>query len=124
MKHQTGFTLIEVLVAMAIIAVSLISASSIALKMTSNSQDFKLKLAADWVAQNKLEKHSSYGEWLAVGVSTGQETQAGIKLLWKEEITATPNPAFRKVIVNVYKPEDSTYSLRRLVGFLVRPQLP
>lgn len=124
MKHQTGFTLIEVLVAMAIIAVSLISASSIALKMTSNSQDFKLKLAADWVAQNKLEKHSSYGEWLAVGVSTGQETQAGIKLFWKEEITATPNPAFRKVIVNVYRPDDLTYSLRRVVGFLVRPAQP
>jgi len=124
LKPSVGFTLVEVLVAMAIISVSLISASSIALKMIANSQDIKQRIVADWIAQNKLEKHRAYDEWLAVGVLSGQETQAGITLLWKEEVTATPNPAFRKVIVNVYRPEDLTYSLRRVVGFLVRPAQP
>lgn len=109
---------------MAIISVSLISASSFVLKMTSNSQDVKLRLMADWVAQNRLEKHKSYREWLGVGVLTGQETQAGEALVWKEEIVATPNPAFRKVIINVYQAEDRSYSLRRVVGFLVRPDQP
>ena len=49
--------------------------------------------------------------------------QAGVMLNWVEEITDTPNPAFKKVVVNVYEPSHPDYSLRRLVGFLVKPAL-
>jgi hypothetical protein len=38
----------------------------------------------------------------------------------KEEITETPNPAFRKVVVEVYAAEDPNFIVRRLVGFLTQ----
>lgn len=107
--------------ALSIIAVSLMAASRVALNVLNTSQDLKLKLSADWVAQNRLETHRIYGEWLPSGVLKGKEMQAGIMLDWVEEITDTPNPAFKKVVVNVYEPEHPDYSLRRLVGFLVKP---
>jgi general secretion pathway protein I len=122
-KAYLGFTLIEVLVALAIIAVSLMAASRVALSVLNTSQDLKLKLSADWVAQNRLENHRVYEEWLPAGILKGQETQAGLTLNWVEEITDTPNPAFRKVVVNVYAPDHPEYSLRRLVGFLVKPAI-
>jgi general secretion pathway protein I len=120
-KSMQGFTLIEVLVAMSIIAVSLMAASRVALNAINASDYLKLKLSADWVAQNRLETHAIYNEWLPAGVLKGQEVQAGIALNWVEEITDTPNPAFKKVVVNVYEPSHPEYSLRRLVGFLVKP---
>jgi general secretion pathway protein I len=120
-KNKRGFTLIEVLVALSIIAVSLMAASRVALNVINTSDYLKLKLRADWVAQNRLETHSIYQDWLPAGVLRGQEVQAGMALNWVEEITDTPNPAFKKVVVNVYEPSNPNYSLRRLVGFLVKP---
>ena len=122
-KSNLGFTLIEVLVAVSIIAVSLMAASRVALNALNSSEYLKLKLSADWVAQNRLETHSIYNEWMPAGVFRGQEEQAGILFNWEEEITDTPNPAFKKVVVNVYEPSNPEYSLRRLVGFLVKPAI-
>ena len=122
-KSNLGFTLIEVLVAVSIIAVSLMAASRVALNALNSSEYLKLKLSADWVAQNRLETHSIFNEWMPAGVFRGQEEQAGILLNWEEEITDTPNPAFKKVVVNVYEPSNPEYSLRRLVGFLVKPAI-
>lgn len=122
-KSNLGFTLIEVLVAVSIIAVSLMAASRVALNALNSSEYLKLKLSADWVAQNRLETHSIYNEWMPAGVFRGQEEQAGILFNWEEEITDTPNPAFKKVVVNVYEPSNPDYSLRRLVGFLVKPAI-
>ncbi len=122
-KSNLGFTLIEVLVAVSIMAVSLMAASRVALNALNSSEYLKLKLSADWVAQNRLETHSIYNEWMPAGVFRGQEEQAGILFNWEEEITDTPNPAFKKVVVNVYEPSNPEYSLRRLVGFLVKPAI-
>jgi general secretion pathway protein I len=122
-KSNLGFTLIEVLVALSIIALSLMAASRVALNVLNTSEYLKLKLSADWVAQNRLETHYIFKEWLPVGVLKGQEVQAGFVFNWVEEITDTPNPAFKKVVVNVYEPSNPDSSLRRLVGFLVKPAL-
>ena len=59
-KNNLGFTLIEVLVALSIIAVSLMAASRVALNVLNTSEYLKLKLSADWVAQNRLETHYIY----------------------------------------------------------------
>ena len=62
--------------------------------------------------------HKARHDWLALGKLTGEETQAGIRMIWKEDITDTPNPAFRKIEVEVFAAENTDYQLRRLVGFL------
>lgn len=115
-----GFTLIEVLVAMAIIAVTLAATSRVAGHAIDVSAELKHRVAADLVAQNRLELHKARRDWLAAGNFTGEEHQAGVTLQWHEEITETPNPAFRKVIVEVYSAEDPKFILRRLVGFLTQ----
>ena len=116
-KH-IGFTLIEVLVGMAIIAVTLAAASRAAGHAIETSNEMKRRVIADLVAQNRLEMHKARHDWLAPGKLTGEETQAGIRMIWKEAITDTPNPAFRKIEVEVFAAENPDYQLRRLVGFL------
>jgi hypothetical protein len=39
-------------------------------------------------------------------------------MTWKEVVTETPNPAFRKIVVEVFDNKNRDDQLRRLVGFL------
>ena len=115
---QFGFTLIEVLVGMVIIAVTLAAVSRAASHAIQTSEELKRRVVADIIAQNRLEMHKAQHDWLALGKLSGQETQAGITMTWKEVVTETPNPAFRKIVVEVFDNVNPDDQLRRLVGFL------
>jgi len=57
--HAKGFTLIEVLVALAILAIALAAAARASSMSISNSDTLKLRLLANWVAQNRLAEHTA-----------------------------------------------------------------
>lgn len=121
MQNAKGFTLLEILVALAILAVTLTAASRAAgLSVTSASQ-VKLTLLADWVAQNRLAQHRINRDWPEIGAYSGQESQGGIELYWEEEVSGTPQQKFRRVEVRVMNPADKQHQLRRLVGYVSRP---
>lgn len=105
---------------MAILAIALSAVLRVAGTETRNTEELRLRLLADWVAQNRLALHAARGDWIAAGIQEGNETQAGISLLWREKISATPNPAFRRVEVSVYLAHDPQHALRQLTGFLVQ----
>lgn len=114
-----GFTLLETLVALAILAIALAAILRVAGAETRHTEELRLRLLADWVAQNRLALHAARGDWISPGLQDGEETQAGIRLLWREEISATPNPAFRRIEVSVFAPDEPQHALRKLTGFLV-----
>lgn len=116
---QKGFTLLETLVALAILAIALAALLRTAGAQTRHAEELRSRLLADWVAQNRLALHAARGDWIATGMQNGEETQAGIRMLWREEISATPNPAFRRIEVGVFAPDDAQHALRKLTGYLV-----
>ena len=121
MKHcttQTGFTLLETLVALAILAVAMSAVLRATGAATNHAEIMRAHQIAGWVAQNRLALHAARNDWLPIGIQEGEETQAGIRLLWQETISATPNPGFRRIEVTVAQPDDPKYALRRLSGFL------
>ncbi|MBS1196332.1 MAG: ral secretion pathway protein [Proteobacteria bacterium] len=121
MRSAKGFTLLEILVALAILAVTLMAASrAVGLSVTGASQ-VKLTLLADWVAQNRLAQHRINRDWPGIGTSLGKESQGGVELHWAEEVSGTPHQMFRRVEVRVLDPRDETHELRRLVGYVSRP---
>ncbi len=85
---------------------------------TNHAEIMRAHLIAGWVAQNRLALHAARNDWLPIGIQQGEETQAGMRLLWQENISATPNPGFRRIEVTVARPDDPKYALRRLSGFL------
>jgi len=117
----TGFTLIEVLVALAIISIALLAALRVAAQGTTNVGELRTRLLAGWVAENMLAEHRARGDWLPLGINRGKEREGGIEFAWRREVIATPNPAFRRVDVFVFMAPDDGRALAHFTAFVVNP---
>lgn len=118
--REAGFTLIEVLVALGVIAVALMAALRAAGQGTSNVGELRSRLFAGWVAENVLAEQCARGDWLPLGSYRGVGHQGGKNFTWREEVLETPNPAFRRVNIFVFEAPDESRPLARLTGFLAQ----
>lgn len=114
-----GFTLVEVLVALAIISIALLAALRVAGAGTTSVGDLRARLLAGWVAQNVLAEQRARGDWPAPGLQRGTQPQGGIEFVWREEVIATPNVMFRRVDIRVYIAPEEAHALAHLTGFVV-----
>ncbi|MEO8006934.1 MAG: type II secretion system minor pseudopilin GspI [Betaproteobacteria bacterium] len=118
---RRGFTLVEVLVALAIISIALLAALRVASQSTNSVGELRARLFAGWVAQTVLAESRARGEWPPPGIQRGTQRQGGIDFAWREEIIATPNFAFRRVDIRVFVAPEDAHALAHLVGFVVNP---
>ena len=118
--RQPGFTLIEVLVALFILAITMAAVARTSSSSIHHAEALRTRIAADWVAQNRLALHQARGDWLPTGLQTGEEEQAGQTYPWREEIIATPNPTMRRIVISVNAPDDRQHTLRELSGYLAQ----
>lgn len=119
-SRQRAFTLVEVLVALAILAVALAAASRSVALSTDSAIEHKQRVLAGLVAENRLGELVARRAWPGVGVTEGTEKQAGVDLRWRAEVFATPHPGLRRVEIQVSDAADPTHELRKLVGILSR----
>ena len=122
MTRTRGFTLIEILVALAIVAVALTAGMRALAQSADSATALKARTLGLWVAQNRLAAAQVAAPWPAAGSYQGNATQAGATFLWREVVTATPNPAFRKIEITVMEPDRPEYQVARLVGFIGNSQ--
>jgi general secretion pathway protein I len=118
---RDGFTLVEVLVALAIISIALLAALRVAGGGTTSVEELRGRLLAGWVAQDLLAEQRALGEWPSLGILSGTKRQGGIEFAWREEVMSTPNGAFRRVDIRVFTVSGEARSLAHLTGFVVRP---
>jgi len=119
--RQKGFTLIEVLVALAILSIALLAALRAAGQATNNVQELRSRLLASWVAENRLAEHQARSDWLATGTQRGNESEGNIPFNWQEKVISTPNSAFRRIDIFVYAAPDGTQVLSHLTSFVINP---
>jgi general secretion pathway protein I len=112
-----GFTLVEVLVALAIIAIALAAAVRAAGVSVDSSAQVKERMFASWVAQNHLALLTASHAFPPIGTRTGTEIQAGRSYTWEESTDATPNPDFRRVEIRV-RADGQTHIAATLIGYL------
>lgn len=117
-RRRRGFTLIEILVALAIVAVALAAGMRAVAQSADAATLLKARTLALWVAQNRLAAAQLETPWPGVGLREGEAEQARAKFLWRETVSGTPNPAFRKIEITVADPAQPDYALARLIGYL------
>ncbi|PXW97109.1 general secretion pathway protein I [Sphaerotilus hippei] len=109
---QRGMTLIEVLVALAIVAVTLGSAMRASGALVHNTERLADTLAAQWCADNQLTGLRLQGQFPSVGDSDFSCDQAGRSYRGVLQVRPTPNPNFRRVDVQMF--DDRGDALVRL----------
>ena len=121
MMRGSGFTLIEVLIALAIVAVGLSAAVRATTQVTSAAEDMKARTFAVWIAQDRLAEHAARRTWPNPGVSQGTAGQAHLQFVWRESIADTAVPFLRTVEVTVATAAQPEHVLARLVGLAAMP---
>jgi general secretion pathway protein I len=121
-RTASGFTLIEVLVAMAIIAIGLGAITLTMSRSARNAEYLRDKTLATWVAHNRLAEIELQPLWPAVGKSDGDLEFAGRRWRWDVVVDETSDERLRRVNVQVRseQPEDRDRSgvLAELNGFI------
>jgi general secretion pathway protein I len=118
---RKGFTLVEILVALAILAIALTAGMRALTQATDSAASLKARTLALWVAQDRLAAAQIESPWPRIGHYTGDAAQAGSAFVWKAHVTTTPNPAFRRIEIVVAEPHAPDYAIARLTGFLGDP---
>ncbi|MEO5689019.1 MAG: type II secretion system minor pseudopilin GspI [Burkholderiaceae bacterium] len=101
-----GFTLIEVMVALAIVAISLAAGARAASSVVNTSQRLSDVVLAQWCADNQLTELRLAGQLPAVGKSPFSCVQLGRNFKGTIKVTPTPNPSFRRVDAIVANDDD------------------
>ena len=112
LARNAGFTLLEVLVALAIVGTALGASLRAVGSLTQNSNDLRASLMATWSAENRLSQIRIAGEWPPLGNRSFDCPQGELALVCQESVFATPNPAFRRVEVSVV---DAANPERRII---------
>ena len=124
LRASAAFTLVEVLVALAILAIALAAGFRSVAQSAESATALKTRTLALWVAENRLALAQIETPPPPAGERTGRENQAGASFLWREVVSSTPNPAFRKLEITVTDDLRLDYVRARLVGYLSASKLP
>jgi general secretion pathway protein I len=119
-----GFTLIEVLIALAVLAIALAAVIKTAGQSTFVSGELRDRTFANWVAMNELTSVRLNGEWPTSDSFNGDADMAGQKWHWVVDVSKTDDPDLIRLDVkvsNAQKPDDVVSTV---TGFMGRPRVP
>ena len=104
---SSGFTLIEVLIALGIVALALAAGSQATISLTRNALRQSDLVLADLCAENELAKARLARQMPAVGDSGSICVRAGASFNVTTSTVPTLNPNFRRVDVQVRDEADA-----------------
>lgn len=116
MRRVRAFTLIEVLVALAVVALALLALSRTASVQVQAFDGLRERTLAGWVAANVLAETRLAAAFPATGRGDGRVRFAGRDWRWTREVQATPEAAVRRIDVRVFRADERAPSAS-LSGF-------
>jgi general secretion pathway protein I len=117
-NRQTGFTLLEVLVAMAVVAVAMGALIKVSGGYAFNAGYLKQKNIAQWIARNKATEYRLRQEFPAPGRQQGTLEMARSRWQWEVRISNTVDRRIRRLDVAVTLADgDPDQPLVTLIAF-------
>ncbi|TAM09611.1 MAG: type II secretion system protein GspI [Nevskiaceae bacterium] len=113
-----GFTLLEVLVAVAVLAVAMGAIIASGGRYADRASDLRVKTLALWVAHNRLAEIEMTPSWPQTGTSSDDVEMGGRKWTWHVKVSATPDPTLRRVDVRVTPQGQDADNQASLTAFL------
>jgi general secretion pathway protein I len=121
MKGARGFTLLEVMVALAIVSIGLIAAFNAVIQMAHSTTTLRERAFADWIAMNQLTELRVAGEFPEVGRFDGDVEFAGREWRWQADVSETGVEDLRRIDISVAYVEQPDDFVTLMTGFINRP---
>ncbi len=113
-----GFTLVEVLVALLIVAVALSAAAKVMLGAAHSGSQRADRTAAQWVALNQMSILKLRRQW-PVNSESGTEEMMHRSWVWRQRAESTTDENVVRVTIDVYlEGGDEENSSASIVGFV------
>lgn len=116
---ERGFTLIEVLVALAIFGLAALTLLRLQGATMTNAQALEIRTVAEIVARNRAVEALTDPRAPIVGTTSGSEMQVGRSWQWLREVRRMPDPALIEITIRVLSPlggEAASIRLYRRTG--------
>lgn len=112
-----GFTLLEVLIGLLVLALSLFALTRTAAGQVQAFSGLRDRTLATWLARNVLAETELTQAFPSPGKRDGGRKFADRDWRWEVTIQATPEPSIRRLDVRVYAAGDRAAPLVQLTGF-------
>jgi general secretion pathway protein I len=122
-RRSAGFTLLEVMVALGIAALSLTAVTAAMSQMVDAANSMKERTYASWIAQNKIAELRLANVVPDVSEDSGEIDYAGLEWTWRSTISETGVENLYRVDVAVSF-VDSDAIIRTVTGFIGEPGIP
>lgn len=115
-RQYSGFTLIEVLVALGIVAIALSAGLKATAALSRNAERQSDAMLAQMCAENELIKLRLAHQLPGVGDTSSDCEQAGQTLQVQDAVRPTPNPNFLRVDAKVFKNAEVVFQITTVMG--------
>jgi general secretion pathway protein I len=118
-----GFTLLEVMVALAVLAIALAAMIKGVSDNANNAAYLRDKTFAQWVGMNVVNEQRLAGDWSDKSLQRGEEEMGQHTWYWSYKLSETFDEDVRRLEVEVRGSEArDTSPLVTLVAFVPRPE--
>ena len=118
-ERLRGFTLLEVMIALLVIAIGIGAVISTTSESGWKSAQLRQKTIASWVAQNQLAEYRAKRTWNNANRKSGEVEMANATWTWKMRISATDDPSLRRLDIDVFLKGDESVKAS-LTGFIAK----